>query len=98
MTRTLSFLPCRSSAVLSSGVILISFRNWTNFSLFVPIWSRYCWNVMPCANRSLVTMGPPLRLASDGGARSEEHTSELQSHSDLVCRLLLEKKDCSNRQ
>src|SRR5947207_6600395 len=27
-----------------------------------------------------------------GGARSEEHTSELQSHSDLVCRLLLEKK------
>src|SRR5438132_7386677 len=31
----------------------------------------------------------------DGGCfliRSEEHTSELQSHSDLVCRLLLEKK------
>src|SRR5260221_3610846 len=25
--------------------------------------------------------------------RSEEHTSELQSHSDLVCRLLLEKKE-----
>src|SRR5436190_24051931 len=27
--------------------------------------------------------------------RSEEHTSELQSHSDLVCRLLLEKKNTS---
>src|SRR5438034_4675704 len=27
-----------------------------------------------------------------GVDRSEEHTSELQSHSDLVCRLLLEKK------
>src|SRR5438034_3196345 len=27
-----------------------------------------------------------------GHVRSEEHTSELQSHSDLVCRLLLEKK------
>src|SRR5438034_6681846 len=26
------------------------------------------------------------------GVRSEEHTSELQLHSDLVCRLLLEKK------
>src|SRR5437667_7176403 len=26
------------------------------------------------------------------GLRSEEHTSELQSHHDLVCRLLLEKK------
>src|SRR2546421_4708398 len=28
----------------------------------------------------------------DRAARSEEHTSELQSRSDLVCRLLLEKK------
>src|SRR5438034_2592745 len=28
--------------------------------------------------------------------RSEEHTSELQSHSDLVCRLLLEKKKTIN--
>src|SRR5216683_5457296 len=28
--------------------------------------------------------------ASESGARSEEHTSELQSRSDLVCRLLLE--------
>src|SRR5438132_14221407 len=30
-------------------------------------------------------------------ARSEEHTSELQSHSDLVCRLLLEKKKTTDR-
>src|SRR5438034_8862650 len=30
--------------------------------------------------------------------RSEEHTSELQSHSDLVCRLLLEKKKNKDRQ
>src|SRR5260221_7795867 len=29
----------------------------------------------------------------DVRTRSEEHTSELQSHSDLVCRLLLEKKN-----
>src|SRR5947207_3468668 len=29
--------------------------------------------------------------------RSEEHTSELQSHSDLVCRLLLEKKKTDNK-
>src|SRR5436190_15642364 len=40
----------------------------------------------------------PLRLQAkllhvqELGLRSEEHTSELQSHSDLVCRLLLEKK------
>src|SRR5437773_4216011 len=30
--------------------------------------------------------------ASETAKRSEEHTSELQSHHDLVCRLLLEKK------
>src|SRR5438034_11656841 len=30
--------------------------------------------------------------------RSEEHTSELQSHSDLVCRLLLEKKKKKKQQ
>src|SRR2546430_6565406 len=29
-----------------------------------------------------------------GAGRSEEHTSELQSQSNLVCRLLLEKKKC----
>src|SRR5438034_8028499 len=32
------------------------------------------------------------------GVRSEEHTSELQSHSDLVCRLLLEKKKRKSQQ
>src|SRR5438034_2129265 len=30
--------------------------------------------------------------------RSEEHTSELQSHSDIVCRLLLEKKKKKTKQ
>src|SRR5690242_21285016 len=32
------------------------------------------------------------RMTRDCGRRSEEHTSELQSHVNLVCRLLLEKK------
>src|SRR5260370_4086744 len=32
------------------------------------------------------------RLAGRAAVRSEEHTSELQSHLNLVCRLLLEKK------
>src|SRR5437773_4865667 len=31
-------------------------------------------------------------IQANAHARSEEHTSELQSHHDLVCRLLLEKK------
>src|SRR5437667_12620384 len=34
----------------------------------------------------------PLYIARSFTIRSEEHTSELQSHHDLVCRLLLEKK------
>src|SRR2546427_5641595 len=34
----------------------------------------------------------PLQVQKYGGMRSEEHTSELQSQSNLVCRLLLEKK------
>src|SRR5438477_9678714 len=32
------------------------------------------------------------RVRGQAGRRSEEHTSELQSHVNLVCRLLLEKK------
>src|SRR5437773_8728114 len=37
--------------------------------------------------------GEPVRHSTRGQQRrSEEHTSELQSHHDLVCRLLLEKK------
>src|SRR5438132_10625708 len=39
----------------------------------------------------LVVLGQ-VDLLEDHELRSEEHTSELQSHSDLVCRLLLEKK------
>src|SRR5260221_8492980 len=56
----------------------------------------------PTADRSAFRCaGPTLECAVAVGAaggsrtqrhRSEEHTSELQSHSDLVCRLLLEKK------
>src|SRR5438874_6518592 len=36
--------------------------------------------------------GDDRRAAAVGVGRSEEHTSELQSRRDLVCRLLLEKK------
>src|SRR5438874_10601184 len=39
---------------------------------------------------SVILSGPPGKITD--GKRSEEHTSELQSRRDLVCRLLLEKK------
>src|SRR5438132_9697840 len=50
-----------------------------------PTMPRRSWSSPPA---------PRSRRAAD--ARSEEHTSELQSHSDLVCRLLLEKKKKNN--
>src|SRR5436190_7655914 len=56
----------------------------------------------PCTHSSVARPGGTERPATGRAAagrgttgvieRSEEHTSELQSHSDLVCRLLLEKK------
>src|SRR5436190_15433536 len=52
-----------------------------------------------CVSTYAALLNPALKSAPicpDGvhvrPVRSEEHTSELQSHSDLVCRLLLEKK------
>src|SRR2546427_3887842 len=48
-----------------------------------------------------VVIGTPLRrkaAANPSGGRSEEHTSELQSQSNLVCRLLLEKKKKKNNR
>src|SRR5206468_5313818 len=54
-----------------------------------------CW---PAVASTWTRNGSPWATAIGGGdcwpttRRSEEHTSELQSRSDLVCRLLLEKK------
>src|SRR5437667_5764107 len=50
------------------------------------IWPRSVSTSMPSASPS------KFRITRCRSARSEEHTSELQSHHDLVCRLLLEKK------
>src|SRR5690349_24016319 len=43
-------------------------------------------------NPAHVVVGRAVPTSARPGARSEEHTSELQSRRDLVCRLLLEKK------
>src|SRR5688572_31578435 len=45
-------------------------------------------DVETCPRRGMPTVSPAVARAP----RSEEHTSELQSQSNLVCRLLLEKK------
>src|SRR5699024_12636493 len=47
-----------------------------------------------CQHSQFYAVGPPLPLhSSTVYRRSEEHTSELQSRLELVCRLLLEKQD-----
>src|SRR5438034_2993394 len=51
------------------------------------------WSVGNNDQTHVLTMAGVYELPlGPGRKRSEEHTSELQSHSDLVCRLLLEKK------
>src|SRR5256885_3631845 len=40
----------------------------------------------------------PVWSENDDRGRSEEHTSELQSPCNLVCRLLLEKKNCESME
>src|SRR5699024_12552971 len=51
-------------------------------------WSKVTYN-----NAEFWDSNNPTRLVVPKGIRSEEHTSELQSRFDLVCRLLLEKKN-----
>src|SRR5438132_10667138 len=62
----------------------------------LPIWRRRrrprCRRPGAGARRPRPPADGPRRRPSARHPRSEEHTSELQSHSDLVCRLLLEKK------
>src|SRR2546428_6338422 len=54
----------------------------------VPFSGKFCFPDQPCSFLLFRFIWIP-------SSRSEEHTSELQSRSDLVCRLLLEKKKYS---
>src|SRR5947207_9760332 len=57
-------------------------------------WSSTKYTSCFCSHWKSRVTGAPRRAVD---FRSEEHTSELQSHSDLVCRLLLEKKKKTRR-
>src|SRR5438034_6247162 len=76
---TASEMSCRWSST-SSTATSASFRAASVAARFLPK-SKRSWESTTCAMK-----------VSENPLRSEEHTSELQSHSDLVCRLLLEKK------
>src|SRR5207237_8175106 len=62
----------------------------------LPIFS--CPRGRTAASGFVATCPGTNRLHEECSMRSEEHTSELQSHLNLVCRLLLEKKNGSLRQ
>src|SRR5438477_917832 len=57
---------------------------------------------MPRSSAQTTWLGQTMHIAgrptAAGGRRSEEHTSELQSHVKIVCRLLLEKKNMGTGQ
>src|SRR5260221_10520352 len=72
---------------------LIDFENVSTTVTWDPTFA------VPLAGVTEVTVGAvvsavlaTVNVVTTEAVRSEEHTSELQSHSDLVCRLLLEKK------
>src|SRR5207247_7543603 len=74
--------------------------SWRRTTVAVRFVRMFTWCVKARRYRSLSMgtplveeVGRPLVKIRKPGSRSEEHTSELQSRVDLVCRLLLEKKD-----
>src|SRR5690242_20822480 len=75
----------------SSGVL-----NESGVEVLVLVTSRAPWIWSPSATSTPLPMASWLPAISTALyrliGRSEEHTSELQSHVNLVCRLLLEKK------
>src|SRR5690242_21325826 len=74
------------------------FRSTSTTPPFAPSVTNRKWLVCGIRRRSPSIPTPTTGRAAKGcmgcspRARSEEHTSELQSHVNLVCRLLLEKK------
>src|SRR5690606_40672966 len=65
---------------------LTDHNRWPSSSMSFSLWSN---NVVSSAAICRASANPPRPLVH---TRSEEHTSELQSRENLVCRLLLEKK------
>src|SRR5438093_4729530 len=64
---------------------------YTTLFRSVSLGSPYLLNQTPTVKSYLIAWSG-VRPAERAAARSEEHTSELQSLTNLVCRLLLEKK------
>src|SRR5206468_10566819 len=78
----------------------LSLHDALPISAFAPARAAAASSRRRCRSRTAATVAHPRAPVSSSASRrmmrqvlrSEEHTSELQSRSDLVCRLLLEKK------
>src|SRR5262245_65065808 len=68
------------------------FRSWSQATTTTSSQPWHAW-----ASSRSTTWPPRTRTSAASQARSEEHTSELQSLRHLVCRLLLEKKKKKNK-
>src|SRR6266480_3224069 len=82
-------LPRRDTYCVSDGTAERLRHRYSSRYLRIPPLHREFHLPLPCSSPPVLPAAPEL---SPGISRSEEHTSELQSHVNLVCRLLLEKK------
>ena len=83
----MKYLPLTIFLILA--ILLALFNSWRKVLLILLCFPFVFCGITP----SLLLTGQPMTfMAIIGMMRSEEHTSELQSRFDLVCRLLLEKK------
>src|SRR5215204_7583969 len=72
--------------------LILCFFFFFNDTATTEIYTLSLHDALPIFHRRIRGPARVPRPRDGQGGRSEEHTSELQSHSDLVCRLLLEKK------
>src|SRR6185312_17381839 len=73
-------------------VVMIYIFFFFNDTATTEIYTLSLHDALPISGYGWVDTDYKRTRIGDPGQRSEEHTSELQSRSDLVCRLLLEKK------
>src|SRR5476649_3069993 len=83
------FLLCDSDGQVLFSLVLFFFFNDTATTEIYTLSLHDALPIYPDGREPAARHG---QLGVWLAVRSEEHTSELQSHSDLVCRLLLEKK------
>src|SRR5699024_11967515 len=97
---------CRHSEKFHSEICNNNLYWNRNITCFIWSYKRQCiCNNSGCitksiqnGNKNMEAKTAVIRIQRVNVPRSEEHTSELQSRFDLVCRLLLEKKKHTNTQ